>query len=82
MDSLLRHLQLFPTFRKGNHLIYPLDYILLVVFTARSSGFSAWSEVELYAQIYEQDLKHLYKRLSGKTISHYTPSHNYFCVCV
>lgn len=36
------------------------------------AGFNAWSEVELYAQIYEQDLKQLYKRLSGKTLSHYT----------
>ncbi|TFH94528.1 transposase family protein, partial [Porphyromonas levii] len=72
MDSLFKALTTIPDSRKGNHLIYPLDYILLVVFTAVMAGFNAWSEVELYAQIYEQDLKQLYKRLSGKTLSHYT----------
>ncbi|TFH94838.1 transposase family protein, partial [Porphyromonas levii] len=78
MDSLFKALTTIPDSRKGNHLIYPLDYILLVVFTAVMAGFNAWSEVELYAQIYEQDLKQLYKRLSGKTLSHYTPSHDTF----
>lgn len=78
MDSLFKALTTIPDSRRGNHLIYPLDYILLVVFTAVMAGFNAWSEVELYAQIYEQDLKRLYKRLSGRTLSHYTPSHDTF----
>lgn len=78
MDSLFKALTTIPDSRRGNHLIYPLDYILLVVFTAVMSGFNAWSEIELYAKMYQQDLKRLYKRITNNTLTHYTPSHDTF----
>ena len=38
MESIFSILSAVPDYRKGNHLVYPLDYILLVSFTALMSG--------------------------------------------
>ena len=78
MKTFFDALCTIPDVRKGNRLTYPLDYLLLVVFTAIMSGFNSWYEIELYASVHAQDLKKLYKRISKKTLRSYTPSHDTF----
>ena len=45
------------------------------------SGFTTWSDFELYAQLHEEDLKMLYKRLAKRELMNYTPSHDTFSYC-
>lgn len=78
MDSIFSILSSVPDFRRGNRLLYPLDYLLLIAFTAIMSGFTTWAEFELYAEIHQGDLKKLYKKLTKKTLFSYTPSHDTF----
>ena len=78
MDNIFQILQAVPDHRTGNRLIYPLDYILLVAFTAIMSGYHTWSQMELYAAIHKKDLKLLYKRLADRELLSYTPSHDTF----
>ena len=42
MESIFSILSAVPDYRKGNHLVYPLDYILLVSLTALMSGYKTW----------------------------------------
>ena len=60
MESIFSILSAVPDHRKGNHLVYPLDYTLLVSFTALMSGYKTWRQFELYAQ--------QLIRIDGKTI--------------
>lgn len=45
------------------------------------SVFTTWSDFELYAQLHEEDLKMLYKRLAKRELMNYTPSHDTFSYC-
>ena len=62
MENIFQILSTVPDHRRGNHLIYPIDYLLLISFSGIMSGFTTWSDFELYAQLHEEDLKMLYKR--------------------
>lgn len=55
---------------------YPLDYILMIVFTSTLSGNSSWYEIEDYAQDYKDDLARLYEYISGNPCNLGVPSHD------
>lgn len=59
--------------RRDHKKLYPLDYLLLVVFTASLSGCQSWYDIEDYAKDWSEDLKSLYHKLTGETLEHYTP---------
>ncbi|MCE8182327.1 transposase family protein, partial [Porphyromonas gingivalis] len=81
MENIFQILSTVPDHRRGNHLIYPIDYLLLISFSGIMSGFTTWSDFELYAQLHEEDLKMLYKRLAKRELMNYTPSHDTFSYC-
>lgn len=56
--------------------LHPLDFILLIVFTSTLSGCNSWYDIEDYAEHWQEDLKKLYKSLTGKDIIHGIPSHD------
>ena len=78
MNSLFSIISSVPDYRHGNRMVYPLDYLLLVVFTGVMSGFSTWTEFELYAELHEEDLKETYKNLTDRELKSYIPSHDTF----
>lgn len=78
MDTLFKALTTIPDTRRGNRLTYPLDYVMLVTFSAVMSGYSSWYETELYAKNNAKDLERLYKAITKKTLLSYTPSHDTF----
>lgn len=55
---------------------YPLDYILMIVFTSTLSGSSSWYEIEDYAHDYQEDLARLYEYISGNPCDFGVPSHD------
>ena len=63
MENIFQILSTVPDHRRGNHLIYPIDYLLLISFSGIMSGFTTWSDFELYAQLHEEDLKMLYIKI-------------------
>ena len=79
MNNLLSVISLIPEFRKGNHLVYPIDYLLLVAFCTMMCNQTSWHAMEDYAEIHQKDLRKLYFKISGKVLRRYTPSHNVFC---
>lgn len=79
MNNLLSVISLVPEFRKGNHLIYPIDYLLLVAFCTMMCNQTSWYAMEDYAEIYHEDLKRFYFKITGRTLKRYTPSHDVFC---
>ena len=79
MNNLLSVISLIPEFRKGNHLIYPIDYLLLVAFCTMMCNQTSWHAMEDYAEIHQKDLRKLYFKISGKVLRRYTPSHDVFC---
>ena len=56
--------------------IYPLDFLLLIVFLSTLSGNTSWYEIEDYAEEYEEELKSLYELLTGHQLTHTKPSHD------
>ena len=78
MTTLFTALSTIPDTRTGNRLTYPLDYVLLVVFCGVMSGFNSWFEMELYAKNNARDLEELYKAITSKELTSYTPSHDTF----
>ena len=44
--------------------IYPLDFLLLIVFLSTLSGDTSWYETEDYAEEYEEVLKSRYETLT------------------
>ncbi|WP_297129391.1 transposase family protein [uncultured Porphyromonas sp.] len=79
MNNLLSVISLIPEFRKGNHLVYPIDYLLLVAFCTMMCNQTSWHAMEDYAEIHQKDLRKLYFKISGKVLRRYTPSHDVFC---
>ena len=79
MNKLLSVISLIPEFRKGNHLVYPIDYLLLVAFCTMMCNQTSWHAMEDYAEIHQKDLRKLYFKISGKVLRRYTPSHDVFC---
>ena len=79
MNNLLSVISLIPEFRKGNHLVYPIDYLLLVAFCTMMCNQTSWHAMEDYAEIHQKDLRKLYFKISGKELRRYTPSHDVFC---
>ena len=78
MESIFSILSAVPDHRKGNHLVYPLDYIHLVSFTALMSGYNTWRQFELYAQQHKDDLRREYTKYARRELEGYTPSHDTF----
>ena len=78
MESIFSILSAVPDHCKGNHLVYPLDYILLVSFTALMSGYNTWRQFELYAQQHKDDLRREYTKYTRRELEGYTPSHDTF----
>lgn len=56
--------------------VYPLDFLLPVVFLSTLSGNTSWYEIEDYAEEYEEELKSLYEKLTGDRLTHTMPSHD------
>ncbi|ETK03022.1 hypothetical protein N425_00860, partial [Tannerella sp. oral taxon BU063 isolate Cell 2] len=56
--------------------IYPLDFLLLIVFLSTLSGNTSWYEIEDYAEEYEEELKSLYELLTGHQLTHTKPSYD------
>ena len=79
MNNLLSVISLIPEFRKGNHLVYPIDYLLLVSSCTMMCNQTSWHAMEDYAEIHQKDLRKLYFKISGKVLRRYTPSHDVFC---
>lgn len=78
MDNIFSILSTIPDPRRGNHLTYPIDYLLLIMFSAIMSGYTTWADFELYAELHEKDLKELYTRITHRKLKRYTPSHDTF----
>ena len=73
MESIFSILSAVPDHRKGNHLVYPLDYILLVSFSALMSGYKIWRQIELYAHQHKDDLRREYRKYARRELDGYTP---------
>lgn len=78
MESIFSILSEVPDHRMGNHLVYPLDYILLVSFSALMSGYKIWRQIELYAHQHIDDLRREYRKYARRELDGYTPSHDTF----
>ena len=66
MNNLLSIISLIPEFRKGNHLVYPIDYLLLVAFCTMMCNQTSWHAMEDYAEIHQKDLRKLYFEIVEK----------------
>lgn len=75
-------LQLVPDPRLDRKKVYPLDFILLIVFLSTISGCSSWYEMEDYAQEYEDELKKIYESLSGQAFRQSMPTHDTLNRCM
>lgn len=56
--------------------LYPLDYILLIVFVSTMSGCHSWYEIEDYAEDWSEELKAIYRELTGDTEDYGLPAHD------
>ena len=56
--------------------LYPLDFLLLIIFLSTLSGCTSWYEIEDYGVEYEDELKRLYEQLTGHQLLHTMPSHD------
>ncbi len=74
--SLFESLCMVPDPRIERKKIYPLDFLLLIVFLSTLSGNTSWYEIEDYAEEYEEELKSLYEMLTGHQLMHTMPSHD------
>lgn len=74
--KLFDSLQIIPDTRVDRCKKYPLDYILLIVFTASISGNLSWYLMHDYAADHHEDLKRLYEKLSGRECNIGIPSHD------
>lgn len=78
MNNIFSILSTVPDPRHGNRLTYPIDYLLLIAFSALMSGFKTWNQFALYAELHQKDLCKVYNRLAKKELRSYTPSHDTF----
>jgi len=62
--------------RSNRSKIYPLDFILLIVFLSTISGCSSWYEIEDYAFAFKKYLLAIYEQLTGCRLSCGIPSHD------
>ncbi|MDO4771263.1 ISAs1 family transposase [Porphyromonas sp.] len=62
--------------RMDRRKLHPLDFILLIVFTSTIYGCNSWYDIEDYAEYWQDDLKQLYKKLTGQDVIHGIPSHD------
>lgn len=74
--TLLASLQFVADPRMDRCKKYPLDFILLIVFTGSISGNSSWYELYDYAVDNQDDLKELYEKLTGRLCDFGIPSHD------
>ena len=58
-QSLLESLCMVSDPRIDRKKVYPLDFLLLIVFLSTLSGNTSWYEIEDYAEEYEEELKSL-----------------------
>lgn len=79
MDNILSILSSVSEPRRGNRLTYPLDYLMLIMFSGILSGYLTCEDFELYAQLYEGKLKEVYNHYFKRELRRYTPSHDTFC---
>lgn len=56
--------------------LYPLDFLLLIVFLSTLSGCTSWYEIEDYGVEYEDELKRLHEQLTGHQLTYTMPSHD------
>ena len=63
--SLFESLCMVPDPRIERKKIYPLDFLLLIVFLSTLSGNTSWYEIEDYAEEYEEELKSLYEEIEA-----------------
>lgn len=68
--------------RINRHKVYPMDFILLIVFLSSLSGCSSWYEMEDYAEAYEDELKAIYQKLSSQSFSDSMPTHDTLNRCI
>lgn len=68
MESIFSILSAVLDHRKGNHLVYPLDYILLVSFTALMSGYNTFQKAftDWITAVFELAGQHIC--IDGKTM--------------
>ena len=78
MERIFSILSAVPDRRKGNHHVYPPDYILLVSFTALMSGYITRRQFELYTQQHKDDLRREYTKYAQRELDGYPPSHDTF----
>lgn len=67
-DSLLQTYAWLATRGIERQQLYRLDYILLIVFVSTMSGCHSWSDIEDYAEDWSEELKAIYRELTGKTV--------------
>lgn len=79
MDNIFSILSSISDPRRGNRLTYPLDYLLLIMFSAVMSGYITCEDFELYAELYEEKIKAVYTHHFKRELRSYTPSHDTFC---
>lgn len=76
--ELLRSLRLIADPRIDRNKLYPLDYILLIIFVSTMSGCRSWYEIEDYAQDWGDALKDIYRSLTGDSTDYALPAHDTF----
>ncbi len=64
-QSLLESLCMVSDPRIDRKKVYPLEFLLLIVFLSTLLGNTSWYEIEDYAKEYEEELKSLYEKLTG-----------------
>ena len=74
--SLFESLCMISDPRIDRKKVYPLDFLLLVVFLSTLSGNTSWYKIEDYAEEYEEELKSLYEKLTSDRLTHTMPSHD------
>lgn len=74
--QLLNSLRLVSDPRRDRRKVYPLDYILLIIFASTMSGCRSWYEIEDYAEDWEDSIKAIYRSLSGDTTDYELPAHD------
>ena len=75
-SSLFASLQIVSAPRMDRKKLYPLDFLLLIVFLSTLSGCTSWYEIEDYGMEYEDELKRLYEQLTGDQLTYTMPSHD------
>lgn len=75
-QSLLESLFMASAPRIERNKVYPLNFLLFIVFLSTLSGNTSWYEIEDYTEEYEEELKILYETLTGHRFPYTMPSHD------